>query len=179
MTGPLPGHARLVALVVVVAGTLTACGGTASTFPPVGSTPQPAGGATAAAEQAIIKALAGVGLQAAESARPYRPPEGPLLAAAPRTVLEVPLPADKDPATIAIYALASPDAATAAARDDADYIRSNTGGIQLPPGTEVVLQVVGSNVVFFSWLPADSPDPGTATIARTLAGVGQSVPVTP
>jgi hypothetical protein len=34
-------------------------------------------------------------------------------------------------------------------------------------------------VLYFSWLPADSPDPGTATIARALASIGQQVPVTP
>ena len=80
---------------------------------------------------------------------------------------------------IVIYALASPDAAVAAANDDAAYIRSNTGGIQFAPGTRVVLQVVGSNVIYFSWLPASSPDPATATIAQALAGIGQAVPVTP
>jgi hypothetical protein len=42
-----------------------------------------------------------------------------------------------------------------------------------------VLQVVGSNVIFFSWLPADSPDPATATIAQALSKIGEPVPVTP
>ncbi len=164
---------------IVAVTTLAACAGTTSTFPPLGTTPQPAGDATVATKQQVTRALAAVGLQASDSVRPVRPPEGPLLAAAPRSVLEVPLQQDPEPAAIVIYALASPEAAAAAAKDDAAYLQSNTGGIQLPPGTQVVLQVVGSNVVFFSWLPADSPDPATGTLADALAKVGDTVPVTP
>jgi hypothetical protein len=167
-------------LSVAMAATLDGCAATSSTFPPLGSTPQPAGDATTATQQAVAQALGRVGLQASVSVRPYRPPEGPLLTAAPRTVLEVPLQNDPEPAVIAIYALATPEAANAAARDQADYIRSNVGGgIQMAPGTRVVLQVLGSNVVYFSWLPADSPDPATATIAQALASVGQPMSVTP
>jgi hypothetical protein len=165
-------------LALAIALTLAGCARTTSTFPPQGSSPGPAGDATAAAKQEVIDALGAVGLQATDSVRPFRPPEGPLLAAAPRTIIEVPLPQDSDPAIIVIYALASPDAALAAANDDAAYIRSGTGGIQLAPGTRVVLQVVGSNVISFTWLPASSPDPATKTIESALLQLGQHVSVT-
>ena len=165
----------LLALSVVVA----ACATTRSTFPPPGTSPQPAGDATAAATQQVIAALAGAGLQATQSVRANRPPEGPLLAAAPRTVLEVPLPDDPDPNVIVLYALGSPEAALAAARDHAAFLASGTGGINRPPGTRYVIQVVGSTVIFFSWLPASSPDARTATIAQTLATLGEAIPVSP
>jgi hypothetical protein len=177
---PASGERRaLLAAILAAAALLSGCAGVTTTFPPIGSTPQPAGDATAAARQQVVQALGAVGLQPQDSVRPYRPAEGPLLAAAPRSVIEAPLQRDPDPALVVIYALASPDAALAAAKDDADYLRSNTGGIQVAPGTQVVLQVVGSNVIFFSWLPADSPDPATATIAQALSKIGEPVPVTP
>jgi len=169
------GPLLVLAFVVAACGSVT----TRSTFPPLGSTPQPAGDAVDATSQAVAAALAGAGLQARPSVRAYRPPEGPLLAAAPRTVLDVPLPNDPDPEAIVIYAFPTPEAATAAARDHAAYLETGTGGINRPPGTRYVIQVVGSTVVFFSWLPAASPNPGTATIAQTLATIGESIPVSP
>jgi hypothetical protein len=177
-----PRSVRSLALIAAVAAlAFAACSGpsTRTTFPPIGSTPQPAGDAAGATRGAVTAALAGAGLQAVDSVRAYRPPEGPLLAAAPRTLLEVPLAQDPDPAVIVIYALPSPDAALTAANDHAAFLRSNTGGINLPPGTQFVVRVVGSTVVFFHWLPASSPDPGTATIAQTLATLGDGVPVSP
>jgi hypothetical protein len=154
------------------------CATTRTTFPPPGSTPAPAGDSTAAARQVVIAALASAGLQAIDATRPFRPPEGPLLAAAPRTVLEVPLPEDPQPAWIVLYALGTPDEAARAARDHAAYLASGTGGRALfAPGTQFVLQVVNSTVIFFSWLPAGSPDQRTATIAETLAAIGTAVPV--
>jgi hypothetical protein len=148
-----------------------------STFPPIGSTPAPAGDATAATRQAVVGALAAAGLQAADATRPFRPPEGALLAAAPRTVLQVPLAQDPDGGWIVIYALDSPDDAGVAAKDHATYLGSNIGRGLYASGTRFVLQVVGSTVVFFSWLPSASPDPKTATIAQTLVAIGTEVPV--
>jgi hypothetical protein len=167
--------------VVSLALLVAACAPTTTrtTFPPLGSSPRPAGAATGAATQQVISALAGAGLQAVDSVRANRPPEGALLAAAPRTVLEVQLLDDPEPNVIVLYALGSPEAAVAAAKDHAEFLRSPTGGINRPPGTRYVIQVVGSTVIFFDWLPASSPDPGTATIAQTLATLGEAIPVAP
>jgi hypothetical protein len=171
------GIAVIAALGFAVAIAGCAPGAARPTFPPVGTTPQPAGDATGATEQQLIVTLAGAGFQAREAVQSYRPPEGPLLAAAPRTLLEVPLPDDPDAAPIVIYAFPTRDAATAAARDQAAYIRTNTGGIAFPPGTRFVLTVVDATVVFFSWLPDASPDPGTARIAQALASIGSPIEV--
>jgi hypothetical protein len=125
----------------------------------------------------VTVALAAAGLQATASSRPFRPPEGPLLAAAPRTVLEVPLPKDPDPALIVVYAFTRAQDASVAARDQAAYVSSNTGRAYSAPGTRFVLQVVDATVVWFTWLPGSAPDPGSATIAQTLAGIGATVDV--
>lgn len=169
---------RLVLVPAVLVLSASACVTTLNTFPPLGSTPKPAGEGSAAVVTQVVGALDARGLQAAESIRPYRPVEGPLVAAAPRTIVQVTLPEDPDHGFIVIYALPSPDAAQDAAEDQAGYVAAGIGGgILNPPGTEYALQVVGSSVVFFSWLPATSPDPRTKEIAEVLATLGVAVPI--
>jgi hypothetical protein len=168
--------APLAALLVVVA--VAACAPAATTtFPPLGSTPGPAGDATAATRDQVIAALAAAGVQAVEANRPFRPPEGALLAAARRTVLQVTLPDDPDGAWIVIYALGSPNDAEIAAKDHAAYIATGPGRVQFALDTRFVIQVVGSTVVFFSWSPANSPDARTGAVAQALATLGTQVPV--
>ena len=163
---------------MALAAALAACVTTQNSFPPLGSTPRPAGDATAGTVAQVIDALGRQGLQGAESNRAYRPAEGPLLAAAPRTIVQATLPDDPDHGFILVYALASPAAAQVAAEDHAAYLAANIGGaIQYPVGTEFNLRVVGSNVVFFSWLPANSPDPRTGQIANALETVGSGVAI--
>jgi hypothetical protein len=147
-----------------------------TTFPPFGSTPAPAGDATAATRQQVIGALAAVGLQAVDATRPYRPFEGPLLAAAPRTVLQT-LPDDALHGNVIIYALGSEAAAQAAAADHAAYLSLNTSKVNFPPGSRFVLQRVGSTVVFFTWSPEASPDPRLQSIAEVLVGLGTAVEI--
>ncbi|HUQ44946.1 MAG TPA: hypothetical protein VM451_11145 [Candidatus Limnocylindria bacterium] len=163
---------------LVLAGVLAACVTTRSSFPPPGSSPEPAGDSTAATVAQVIGALRIQSVPAVESTRPYRPAEGALLAAAPRSLVQATLPEDPDHGFIVVYAFDSPVAAQAAAQDGAGYLAAGIGGgIQNPPGTEYVLRVVGSNVVYFSWLPASSPDPRTASIATALATLGTGVQV--
>ena len=179
MTRPPPRRALSALVAGALALVIAGCAGATNrtTFPPIGTTPQPAGDSTAATKQQVIAALAAVGLQAVEGDRPYRPPEGPLLAAAPRSILQVPLPDDSDPAFIVIYALGSPDDAVHAAKDHVQYIGTGNGGIQFAPDTQFVLRVVGSTVLFFTWSPANSPDARTATIAQTLSAIGTEIPL--
>ena len=170
-------RSAMVAGVLGVAVLVGACSPAAqATFPPIGSTPQPPGDATAATKTAVVAALAGRGLQADEAVRTYRPPDGPLLADAPRSVLQVRLTDDPDHGYIVIYSLGSPAAALAAAKDHQQYLATGTGGQSLlPPGTQTVVRVLGSDVVFFHWLPASSPDPRTKEIAEVLATLGTGV----
>jgi hypothetical protein len=164
-----------VALAVAIAG--CAGGTTRTTFPPLGTTPQPAGDRTAAAEAEVIGALGELGLQATDAVRSYRPPEGALLAAAPRTVLQASLPDDPSHGFIVIYAFSSPTDAAAAARDQAAYVSTGPGGIQYPPGTRFVLRIVGPTVVFFHWSPDVATDERTRNIEDALLRIGSGVPV--
>jgi len=170
---------RLVAGVALVGALLAGCAGvTRTTFPPLGFTPGPVGDTTDATAQQVIAAVAASGLQASPSLRPYRPPEGPILAAAPRSVLQVQLPDDPDHGFVVVYSLIDPSTALTAATDTAAYLASPPGHIQLVAGTHVVLRVVGSNVVFFAWSPDNAPDSRTHLIEDALGqlGTGVSVP---
>lgn len=148
-----------------------------TTFPPFGSTPGAVGAATAAARQLVVSALAAVGLPAAESPRTYRPEEGAMLAAAPRTVLQVALPQDPQRGFVLIYALPSEQAAFAAARDHAKHVTSNTGRVLFPTDARHILRVVGDTVVSFWWSPEAALDARTTEIENVLRQIGSEVPV--
>jgi hypothetical protein len=164
---------------LLLAVLVAACnaGITGATYPPVGVTPPPAGNATLATEATIEAALAKVGLQAAVATRPDRPPEGALLAAAPRTVLQVALPKDPDHGYIVVYALADAAAALSAARDEAAYIATGPGKVLFPNDAHFVIRVVDATVVFFTWSPASALDPRAADIEAALSSVGDGVAV--
>jgi hypothetical protein len=174
-------HRALVAAVVaVLALTIAACApayNPRTTYPPVGSTPQPAGNSTNATKQAVIGALAAAGLQASDANRSFRPPEGPLLAAAPRSIVQVTMPDDPEHGFIVVYALDSPNAALAAANDHATWVASSVGRINFAPGTQFVLRVLGANVILFSWLPRSSPDARLDQIGPALGSLGEAVTV--
>lgn len=176
----LRAGAALLTACAVVAFAVTACApvyNPRTTYQPAGSTPLPAGDTTSAATQAVLGALASAGLQATVSATPYRPPEGPLLSAAPRTVLQVTMPDDPTHGFIVIYALDSPNAALAAANDHATWVAAPVGKINYPPGTRFELRTLGSNVILFSWLPGSSPDARNDRIGPALETVGEGVAV--
>lgn len=175
MTRPILGVALGAALVILMA----ACGPATSrtTFPPAGFTPPSAGSATDAARQDVIRALAAGGLLAGDAPRPFRPTEGPLLAWAPRTVIQVTLPDDPDHGFVVVYAFASPQAAQAAARDHAAYVASSIGRVNFTADARFVLRVVGWSVVWYWWSPGASADPRTPSIEDALLTVGSGVPI--
>ena len=172
-------RATAAVLALALGLTFAACapGTSRTTFPPLGTTPRPAGAATAAAQAEVIGALGQLGLQAVEAQRQYRPPEGALLAAAPRTVLQATLPDDPAHGFIVIYAFGSPTEAAAAARDHADYVSSGIGKSLYPFGTRFVLRIVGSTVVFFHWSSEVATDERTRSIEDALLRIGSGVPV--
>ena len=126
---------------------------------------------------AVTGALAAVGLQTVPNSRAYRPPEGPLLAAAPRSTVQATLPEDPAHGFIVVYALATPAAAQAAAEDQAAYIASGIGRVQFAPDAHFVLRVLGPTVVFFWWSPGASLDARTSLIEQALGTVGSAVEV--
>lgn len=169
---------RVLALLAVAALAATACTGTTrTTFPPLGSTPKPVGVATAATAALVIRALSAVGLHGVDANRQYRPPEGALMAAAPRSVIQATLPDDPAHGFIVIYALDSEAGAQAAAEDQAAYIASGPGRVQFATDAHFILRVLGSTVVFFWWSPGAALDSRTGDIETALLTVGAEVPV--
>ena len=169
MSPRVPGRQQAFVLVTAILSLAVVLGACApatprTTFPPLGQTPGPAGDDTAATRKVIVDALSGAGIQAVDAQRTYRPAEGAL-------------PADPTHGYILVYSLGSEAAATAAANDQASYLASSVAKAYYPPGTSFVLRVIENDVVFFSWLPADSPDPQTPEVQRVLESLGTGVQV--
>jgi hypothetical protein len=144
---------------------------------PVGS---PAvGPAATAARAAVFEALGQSNLIVADSATPFRPPEAAPLAAAPRNVYQVTLPRDPDEGFVVVYALPSEAAASAAAEAQRDYLASGPGRVQSPPGTDHVIQQLGSALILYNWLPADAQDPNAPRVAEALRTIGTPFAVAP
>jgi hypothetical protein len=169
---------RLLATLAAVAVATAACAAaTRTTFPPPGSSPAPVGTAAGSTTREVIGALAAIGLPAIETSRAYRPPEGPLLAAAPRSIVQATLPNDPGHGFIVVYALGSDAAAQAAAEDHAAYVASGIGRVHFAPDARFVLRVVGSTVVFFWWSPGAALDERTRDIEAALLTLGVEVPI--
>jgi predicted small lipoprotein YifL len=169
---------RLLVLLLVVVS-LAGCGVAApqgSLALPPRTTPTPEPTVTTAVAQTrlqIAGALAAAGFQLSVPTVPFRPPESPRLAAAPRAVFQVVLPNDPTHGYIVVYEF--PDAATAniAGSEMADYLGGGPGKVQFTPDTMHVLRQLGTTLIFYSWSPANSPGPDTATIGMVLTSVGQ------
>jgi hypothetical protein len=166
------------AATVVVAFLVTACAPSAGpTFPPIGSTPQPAGEATRGVSSQLGAALAVEGLQLKDATSPYRPPEGAIFAAAPRTVLQAILPDDPTHGFIVLYAFGTPQQALAGAQDQARYVSSGPGAVQFVPGTQFEIRTVGNVAIFFAWTPDNAADQREASIPLALSQLGDEVPI--
>lgn len=146
--------------------------------PPGANNPSPGSGgdAASATKGLVLAALSGVGLQAVDATKPYRPPEAAGLIGAPRSIVQVQLPDDPDHGFIVIYALGSAVTAEKAAVAQAAYVASGAGGIQFPPGSHFVVRLVDTTVIFFTWAPGSSPDSRTHLIEDALNTVGLAVP---
>jgi hypothetical protein len=170
--------ARQAAVVLVLALVLAGCVPAAGpTFPPVGSSPAAAGDLTAGARAQVAAALAVEGLQVQDAQTTFRPPEGPIFAAAPRTVLQAVLPDDPNGGHILLYAFGTPAQALAAAQDQGRYIASGPGRVLYPISTQFSLRVLGNIAIFFSWSADTSPDTRTPSIALALSQIGDEVPI--
>ena len=182
----LPIRARGGAFVlgVVLAAALTGCAPAASvsSAAPISAPSQATALSAAVAETAdrVAAALGSVGLTAtALPPQPvaFRPGESPLLAAAPRLVLQALLPGDASHGFIVVYDFADDAAAGAAGAEMAAYLASGPGRIQFPNDARHVLRQVGPTLVFFTWSPAASPDPKVAALAGALETLGTGIPI--
>jgi hypothetical protein len=179
-----PCAALAFGLAVTVSLVLAGCAPTASTpnptAAPVLSQAPALSGAVAATADRVAAALGSVGLTVtAVPPQPvvFRPGESPLLAAAPRLVLQALLAGDANHGFIVVYDFADDAAAGAAGAEMAGYLASGPGRIQFPNDARHVLQQVGPTLVFFTWSPAASPDPKLATLAGALETLGTGIPI--
>ena len=159
---------------------LAACGIGASKAPIPTAAPSPtqvvSAGADATAGQ-VTAALRSAGIVAQPALVPYRPAEPPLLAAAPRVVLQAILPGDDAHGFIAIYDFADAAGAYAAGSQMAGYLASGPGRVQFPNDAKHVIRQVGSTIVFYTWSPANSPEAEAATVATALETLGLEIPI--
>jgi hypothetical protein len=170
----------ILAIIAATAVLLAGCGIGASTVPIPTAVPSPSqvvsAGVNATAGQ-VTAALRTTGIVAGPAIVPYRPAESPLLAAAPRVVLQAILPGDDAHGFIAIYDFADAAGAYAAGTEMADYLASGPGRIQFPNDAKHVIRQVGSTVVFYTWSPATSPEAEAATVATALETLGLEIPI--
>jgi hypothetical protein len=168
---------------VLVALAVGGCGiGAASaapaTFPPVAVGPSaPVTAAVTETRAAIAQALGAQHLQLSDPQVPFRPPESPRLMAAPRAVYQVVLPQDPAHGFVSVYEFPDAAAATEAGQEQASYIASGPGRVQFVPDSRFVLRQLGPTLIFFTWSPANSPDPQTAAIQQALETVGEGITV--
>lgn len=160
----------------------TACspttGGATLTYPP--GTPRPAEADTAAIDVAVAdltRALGDQGLTLAPAEIPYRPAEGPALAGAPRAVYQVVLPEAPDQGYVVIYDLPDSTAATTAGADQATYLGTGPGRVQMPIGARHVIRQLGSTILLYSWIPGGAADERAPRIEDALDAVGVGVPI--
>lgn len=167
-------------LLLVAALVVTACGAGAGTIPVAPVAPSPTRAVSpsvTATTTAIGQVLSAAGLATAPAQVPFRPGESPMLAAAPREVVQAILPSDPVHGMIVIYDFPDAGAALAAGNEMAAYLKSGPGRVQFVPDSIHTLRQVGSTLVFFTWSPANSPDPRTADIASALDTLGTGIPI--
>lgn len=169
-----PRAGGLAIALVTIALAVGACGSTrvgGATYPPAGATPITATTETEAARAAVVDAVASTGLVVAATSQPYRPPEGPWFAAAPRTVVELDAPAGGAVAHVVLYGFASMADAASAAADQAAYVARPTSQVYFPSGSRFVIRVLGSAAIFLAWVP-DQGDPRVADVVAALEHLG-------
>ena len=82
------------------------------------------------------------------------------------------LPADPTGGFIVVYEFDDTAQAAAAAAEQQAYLATGPGAVQSPLGTRHVIRQVGTTVVYYSWLPGSSKDPGAEAIQVALETLG-------
>ena len=166
--------AVVAAAFVVVAG---GCGSGAThevvTFPP--ESVGPAATVSPAVLQTranIAAALAPLQIQLADAKDPFRPGESPRVAAAPRAVYQAVLPTDRGGGQIVVYEFRDTGAAVDAGNELAGYLGTGSGKVQFPVDVRFTIREIGTTLVFYTWAPSTSPDPGSPRVADALATLG-------
>ena len=154
-----------------------ACGVGASstvvTFPP--EQPGPSATVSSAVTQtraAIAAALAASSLQLDDAKQPFRPAESRSLMSAPRAVYQVVLPQDPEGGYIVVYEFRDAAAAVDAGNELAGYLGTGAGRVQFPLDAQHTIRQLGTTLIFYSWAPSTSPDPGSPETAAALSTLG-------
>jgi hypothetical protein len=174
------GTATAVAGIALLGSILAGCGvaATRASSPPGptsadGSYPP----AIADTRRLVVDALGRAGLTLQDATQPFRPPEAPSMVGAARGIFQVVLPDDPVHGYLIVYAFRDAAAAATAAHDEATYLGSGPGRIQLPPDAQSLLRQVDTTIIAYSWSPANSTDARAGSIAPALATVGLEVPI--
>jgi hypothetical protein len=125
----------------------------------------------------VARALARDSLQLQDARQPFRPPESPALAMAPRGIFQVVLPDDPSHGFIVIYEFRDDASAAAAGREQAAYLGSGPGRVQFPPDTQHLIRQAGTTLVTYSSSAANSSDARAPAILVDLATVGTGIDV--
>ena len=125
----------------------------------------------------LVRALGAANLVLADTLAPVRPAEAALLAAAPRAVFQVTLPADPTRGFIVVYEFADAARASDAAAEEQRYLASGPGRVQTAPGTVHVIRQIGPTVVLYDWLPGAAEDLAAPEIQGALETLGVGFPV--
>ena len=120
----------------------------------------------------IAAALAPLQIQLADAKDPYRPGESARVAAAPRAVYQAVLPTDPEGGQIVVYEFRDAGAAVDAGNELAGYLGTGAGRIQFPDDVRWTIRQVGTTLIFYTWAPSTSPDPGSPKVADGLATLG-------
>ena len=87
-------------------------------------------------------------------------------------MFQVVLPTDLDGGQIVVYEFRDAGAAVDAGNELAGYLGTGAGRIQFVPDAQHAIRQVGTTLIFYTWAPSTSPDPGSKTIAEALATLG-------
>ncbi len=158
---------------LVLAGCGIGASGKVVTFPPESIGPDATvTPAVALTRAAIVAALAPFSLQLRDAERPFRPAESARLASAPRAVYQVILPADPERGQIVAYEFRDNGDAVDAGNELAGYLGTGAGRVQFPLDAQHTIRQVGTTLIFYTWSPSTSTDPGAKSIADALATLG-------
>jgi hypothetical protein len=175
MGGPI--RLRLAVIVAALAILVGGCGIGASheivTYPPESVGPAATVSPAVLQTRALIAAaLAPLQIQLGDDKDPFRPGESPRVAAAPRAVYQAILPADPEGGQIVVYEFRDTGAAVDAGNELAGYLGTGAGRIQFPDDARQTIRQVGTTLIFYTWAPSTSPDPGSPKVADALATLG-------
>ena len=174
---PFTSLGGLIAATVVLAA-CTAGGPAGPTYPLTSARPPTAVSPAVESTRAeLVRVLGQQNLVLQDPQTAFRPAEGPALASAPRAIYQVILPEDPTRGYLVVYELRDVPTAAAAGADQAAYLATGPGRVQMPIGSRHVIRQVGSTIVLYSWIPEGSADEREPLIQAALETLGLAIDI--